>query len=76
MAITKTQIDCLGRIATTRDHLRAGREVLRRQVIEARGAGASWDAIGRMLGTSGEAARKTYGGRAPVARTSDSGMLF
>lgn len=31
-------------------------------VAEARQAGVSWAAIGGMLGTSGEAARKRYGG--------------
>jgi hypothetical protein len=29
-------------------------------VRQARGAGLSWAAIGRMLGTSGEAARQRY----------------
>lgn len=32
-------------------------------VIAAHGAGVSWSVIGGMLGTSGEAARKRYGGR-------------
>ena len=32
-------------------------------VSEAREAGVSWSAIGGMLGTSGEAVRKRYGGR-------------
>jgi len=32
-------------------------------VVAAREAGVSWSAIGGMLGTSGEAARKRYGGQ-------------
>lgn len=67
MRLSESTVAALGRVAKTRDQLRMGREVLKRQVIEARGAGASWDAIGRMLGTTGEAARKTYGPRVTAA---------
>lgn len=76
MRLSESTVHALQRLATTRDQLRAGREVLRRQVIEAREAGASWDAIGRMLGTTGEAARKTYGNRVPVKRLSAPEVLF
>ncbi|HEY7814400.1 MAG TPA: hypothetical protein VIC62_14255 [Nakamurella sp.] len=42
------------------------RAVTERRIVEAvgaaRDAGVSWSAIGGMLGTSGEAARKRYGG--------------
>lgn len=58
-------------------HLRAIREAVAERaaterhvaaaVTTAREAGASWSAIGGMLGTSGEAARKRYGG--PPAKT-------
>ncbi len=41
---------------------RAERErLLRDAVLEARGQGHSWAAIGAMVGTSGEAARQRYG---------------
>lgn len=52
--------------------LRAGREAVteraanKRRIVDtvfaAREAGVSWSAVGGMLGTSGEAARKRYGG--------------
>lgn len=61
MSLTQTTVEALGRLARTRDQLVQGAEVLRRQVIEARGAGASWQSIGSMLGITGEAARQKYG---------------
>lgn len=76
MRLSEQQVAALGRLATTRDRVEQGRQVLRRQVIEARGAGASWDAIGRMLGTTGEAARKTYGPKLPAARVTQAAALW
>jgi hypothetical protein len=70
MVWNQSTVQALGRIATTRDKLAEGGEVLRRQVIEARGAGASWESIGRMLGCTGEAARVKYGPKMARKQTS------
>jgi hypothetical protein len=70
----QTTVEALSRVARTRDQLQQGKEVLRRQVIEARGAGASWESIGRMLGTSGEAARKTFGPKLAARVTQPVGL--
>ncbi len=47
--------------AAVTDRAATERRVLE-AVAAARDAGVSWSAIGSMLGTSGEAARKRYGG--------------
>ncbi len=47
--------------AAVNDRAATERRVLE-AVAAARDAGVSWSAIGNMLGTSGEAARKRYGG--------------
>lgn len=75
MILESVTVECLSRLARTRDQLRAGQEVMRRQVIEARGAGASWESIGRMVGTTGEAARQKYSPRL-ARKTADQGDLL
>lgn len=71
--LTNSQVRALERVAKTRDQLRAGELVLRRQVIEARGAGASWGAIAHMLGISKQAACKKYG--FPVRRAAEPALF-
>jgi hypothetical protein len=63
MVLTEQAATALQRLAKTTDQLKLGREVQRRQVLEARGAGASWASIGRMLGCSAQAAYTKYGPR-------------
>lgn len=75
MRLSESTVAALGRLATTRDQAREVAATLHRQVIEARGAGASWDSIGSMLGCSGEAARKTHGPKMP-ARVRQPDALF
>ncbi|KRA23517.1 hypothetical protein ASD65_03085 [Microbacterium sp. Root61] len=70
MKLTNDSAKALERLARTADQMKLGREVLRRQVIEARGAGASWESIGRMLGVTKQTAAKVYGPRVPTARVS------
>lgn len=76
MTLESVTVQCLDRLARTTDQLRLGIEIQRRQVIEARRAGASWDAIGRMLGTTGEAARQKYGPRLTRKRPDQGAFLF
>lgn len=76
MILESTTVQCLERLARTTDQLRKGCEVQRRQVIEARGAGASWESIGRMLGVTGEAARQKYGPRVTRKRADPGAFLF
>lgn len=76
MNLSESGARALGRLASTADRLRQGREVLRRQVIEARGAGVSWESIGRMIGCTGEAARQKYGPRVERARVQAAEALF
>lgn len=61
MALTETQVKALARLANTTDQLRLGRQVQHRQVIEARGAGASWESIARMLGVTKQTAQRVHG---------------
>lgn len=76
MALTNEAVAALGRVAKTTDQLKLGREVLRRQVIEARGAGASWESIAKMLGVTKQTACTVYGPRVRKARLAQAESLW
>lgn len=63
MAFDTQQVQTLARLMTTADEVKRGIARMRIEVEDARRAGASWDTIGSMVGTSGEAARQRFGPR-------------
>jgi hypothetical protein len=67
MAMDMAQVRTLAAVATTADELKRAIARLRVEVEDARRAGASWDTIGAMVGTTGEAARQKFGPKKPVA---------
>ena len=60
MAFDTQQVQTLARLMSTADEVKRGLARMRIEVDDARRAGASWDAIGAMVGTSGEAARQRF----------------
>lgn len=74
MGFSMAQVKTLSAVGTTADELKRAVSRLRIEVDDARRAGASWDSIGAMVGTTGEAARQRFG---PKKTTSARGpMLF
>lgn len=76
MRLTNETAAALQRLARTADQMKLGREVLRRQVIEARGAGASWESIARMLGVTKQTACRVYGPKVARARVAEAESLW
>jgi len=56
-----TQTEALRRVAAERGAVLAAEHALAAAVAEARGLGASWEAVGTWLGLTGEGARRRYG---------------
>lgn len=66
MRLSESAVEALQNVAQQADRMRHARACVQRDVNRARDAGASWASIGAMLGTTGEAARKTYGPKLPT----------
>lgn len=78
MAFDTAQVQTLAALMTTADEVKRGIARMRVEVEDARRAGASWDTIGSMVGTTGEAARQRFGPRTQTVKHFESrgGTLF
>jgi hypothetical protein len=65
MSLSTITVKCLNDVAQTSDELKRAAARLRVEVEDARRAGASWESIGNMLGTTGEAARQRFAPKRP-----------
>jgi hypothetical protein len=76
MALTQSTLTALMAVAATADEMQRAIARLRCEVDDARRAGASWESIGSMIGTTGEAARQRFGPKRPAPRPQPTEVLF